>query len=149
MGLCRTPYIPLTTKQGGRKVPLSNFRQTVKGGRLDVDESVNGTHFRIQRSVVKWCNELSYIFRQSPKWVKADRAQYVWTSSVPITIVVMTLLKQCNWHLPYCKWDQQGHHHNGDQVARRPSHDVLNLWPPICDPSVWGAWGYGMGALSR
>ena len=24
-------------------------------------------------------------------------------------------------------------------------HDVLNLWSPICDPSVWGMWGQGMG----
>ena len=31
-------------------------------------------------------------FHQSPKWVKADRAQYLWPSSGPITIVVMTLL---------------------------------------------------------
>ena len=28
---------------------------------------------------------------QSPKWVKADRTQYVWSSSSPITIVVMAL----------------------------------------------------------
>ena len=27
---------------------------------------------------------------------------------------------------------QQGHHHNGD--------DVLNLWSPIYDPSVWTTW---------
>ena len=39
---------------------------------------------------------------------------------------------------------QQGHHHNGDQVARRPRpHDVLNLWSPIYDPYVWGTWGSG------
>ena len=36
-----------------------------------------------------WCKEQSFSFRQSPKWVKADGAQYVLSS--PITIVVMTL----------------------------------------------------------
>ena len=27
------------------------------------------------------------------------------------------------------------------------SHDVLNLWLPIYDPSVWGNLGIGMGSF--
>ena len=32
-------------------------------------------------------------FTKAHKWVKAERAQYVWSSSDPITIVVMTLFE--------------------------------------------------------
>ena len=38
---------------------------------------------------------------------------------------------------------KQGHHHNGDQAARRPPHDVLNLRSPIYDP-LSGVLGIGM-----
>ena len=38
-------------------------------------------------------NEQSYSFRQSPKQVKAGRAKYEWSSSGPITTVVMTLFQ--------------------------------------------------------
>ena len=36
----------------------------------------------------------------------------------------------------------QGYHHNGDQAARQ-SRNVLNLWSPICDPSVWAGGSRG------
>ena len=36
---------------------------------------------------------------------------------------------------------QQGHHYNGDQAARRPPHDVLNLFSPTSDPSIWSTRG--------
>ena len=70
-----------------RKVPPFKFWPTS----LEVVENVSRTHFRLHWLVVKWCSEQSYSFRQSSKWVKADRAQYVWSSSGPITLVVMTL----------------------------------------------------------
>ena len=74
-------------KQGGRTVSFP-----ISANRLEVAENVNRAHFRISWLVVKWCNEQSYLFRQSHKWAKADRAQYVWSSCGPITIVLMTLL---------------------------------------------------------
>ena len=51
--------------------------------------------FRTNQLVIKWCNEQSYSFRQSSKWVNADRAQYVQSSSSPITIVAITSFQ---WH---------------------------------------------------
>ena len=40
----------------------------------------------------------------------------------------------------------KGHYHKGDQAARRPPNDVLNLWSPICNDSGWGTWESGMGS---
>ena len=64
----------------------------ISANRLKVVKNANLTHFSIHWLVVKWCHEQSYSFQQSPKRVKADRAQYAWSSSNPITIVVTTLL---------------------------------------------------------
>ena len=50
------------------------------------------------------------------------------------------------WQQPSTEPTQQGHHHNGDQAARRPPHDVFNLWSPICDRSVWATCGVGNGS---
>ena len=91
-----------------------------------VDETVNRAHFRIYLLVVKWCNEQLYSFRQIPKWVNADRAQYVPSSSGPITIVVMTLLTLENvqpqriYNRMIFVYGEQGHNHHGDQAAWRP-----------------------------
>ena len=79
-------HLPLTPKLGVENSPFH-----ISANRSEVDESVNRTNFSIHWLVVKWCNEQSYSFRRSPKWVKADQAQYVYSSSSPITIVVMTL----------------------------------------------------------
>ena len=70
------------------------------------DENVNRAHFRIYLLAVKWCSEQSYSFHQKPKWVNADRAQYVWSSSGPFTIVMMTLLiwLMCCWLYLFQRW---------------------------------------------
>ena len=39
----------------------------------------------------------------------------------------------------------QGHHHNVIRPLSTNPHDVRNLLSPICNPSVWGTWGSGMG----
>ena len=87
MGISLTPMSCLTLQNGSRKVPLWNCRQS-----LEIDETVNSAHLRIDWQAVKWCHEQSYSFCQSVKWVNADRALYVRSSSGPIAIVVMTLL---------------------------------------------------------
>ena len=43
---------------------------------------------------------------------------------------------------------QQGHHHNGDQAARRP-HMTRSLWSLICDPLVWGTCVVGDGPIRQ
>ena len=67
-----------------RAVEKSSFEMSAN--QLEVVENVNRRHFRIHRLVVKWRNEQSKSFRQSPNLVKA---QCVGSS---INIVVMTLL---------------------------------------------------------
>ena len=82
-----------TSNSPNRRV--EKFRFQISANRLEVVKNVNRTHFRTHRLVVKWCNEQSTRvswFRQSHNWVKADRAQYVWSSCGRIAIVVMTLL---------------------------------------------------------
>ena len=51
---------PLTAKSGVEKSPFQ-----ISTNRLEVDENVNRTPFKIHWLVVKGCNEQSYIFRQS------------------------------------------------------------------------------------
>ena len=80
-------HTPLTSKQGIEHPP---FR--ISAYRLEIDENVKRAYFRIHLLVVKWCNEQSYRFRQSPKWVNADRAQFVQSSSGLIAVVLMMLL---------------------------------------------------------
>ena len=63
------------TGGGGWKVSLSNCSQTA------------GRHFL---ALNLWLGQ-SYSFQQSPKWVNADRTQYVRSSRSPITIVVIIL----------------------------------------------------------
>ena len=72
------------------------------------------------------------------------RVQVNWTHDLRVT-------RQNSFHWATVPWYEQGHHHNGDQVARRSTtpHDVLNMWPPICDPSVWGTWESVIGLFSR
>ena len=92
MGPSVTPTASLTPKPGVEKSPFQ-----ISANQLEIFENVNWTHyFRIHGLVVKWCNEQSCSFHQSPKWVQTDRAQHVWSSSSPITIVVMTLLSISN-----------------------------------------------------
>ena len=71
----------------GSKSSAFEFQQTVVGG----CRRCNRTRFRMHWLVVKWCNEQSYSYRRSHKLMKADRAQFVWSSSGPITLVVMTI----------------------------------------------------------
>ena len=70
-----------------QKVSLSNCSQPVGVWRKYQESTCFRTHFL----GLKWCHKQSYSFRQSPNWVTADRAQYVWSSSSLITIVVMNL----------------------------------------------------------
>ena len=73
------PHGPLTPQTVGRKVSLSNFSRSLGNWR-----QFNRAHFTIPLLVVKWCSEKqSY----NHKWVNTDRAQYVRSSSGPITIV--------------------------------------------------------------
>ena len=75
-----SPHLPLTRRTEGRK---SSF-QISPPNRLEVDKDVNRAHFIIEWLVVKWWNEHFWtIVQLSPEWVKADRAQYAWSSSGP------------------------------------------------------------------
>ena len=58
---------------------------------LEINENANWANFRTHWLAVKWCREQSYSFRQIPKWVNANRAQYVRSSSRLIAILAMTL----------------------------------------------------------
>ena len=69
----------------------------ISANRLELDENVNRTHFKTHWLVVKWCNEQSYIFWQSPKWVNADWAQYMRSSSGLTINVVITLFFFLLW----------------------------------------------------
>ena len=69
---------------GLEKSPFQLF--PISANRLEVNENVNGTRFK-HWVVVKWRNEQSYSFRQSPKWAKVDRAHCV----VVERILLMTL----------------------------------------------------------
>ena len=81
------PQLLVIPKQ---EVEKSLFHITAK--RLEINENVNRADLRTHWLVVKWCHEQSYSFRQSPKRMIIDRAQYVLSSSSLITTVVMTLL---------------------------------------------------------
>ena len=71
------PYHP---KQGVAKSPFQ-----IATTRLEIDKHINRKHLITHLLNVRWCHDQSYNFRQSPKWVKADRAQYVRSSSGLIT----------------------------------------------------------------
>ena len=49
---------------------------------------------------VMWCSEQLYNFRQSPKWVLANRAQYVRSSSGLIAIVSISLCIYFHFKIP-------------------------------------------------
>ena len=66
--------VPLTPKSRVEsKSP--HFKSNAK--RLEIDENGNRAHLRTHWLAVNW-----YSFHQSPKWVNADRAKYVWSSSL-------------------------------------------------------------------
>ena len=90
MDLFLNHHVPLTpSNRGSKSLPFKNAAKY-----LEISENVNRLllwkHFLA-------LNVQSYSFRQSRKWVKVDRAQYVWSSSGPITIVVMTLTCFCRF----------------------------------------------------
>ena len=62
---------PIVLFNPSNKVSLLDYSQTV-GKRRNVSRA----HFRKLWLVVKWCNEQSYIYRQSPKWVNAYQRKY-------------------------------------------------------------------------
>ena len=76
------------------KSPLSNFSHPVGGRRKCQCSTV-----RTLWLVLKWCNEQPYSFCRSAKWVITNRAQYVWSSSGPITTVVIAL---SGWGFSLC-----------------------------------------------
>ena len=71
-------------KWGSKSLP---FRLSAK--RLEIDENISRAHPKTHWPSVKWCHEQSCSFCQRPKWVSADRAQYVRSLSGRITIVAM------------------------------------------------------------
>ena len=89
MGECWTvewayphPKVPLNPpNRGDLKVTPFQFQPSS----FKIDENANRAHLRTY-----WLTALMP-WRQSPKWVDADRAQHVWLSSGQITIVVITL----------------------------------------------------------
>ena len=81
---------PPTTFYPKPGVERSPFQ--ISANQLEADENVNTAHFRTRLLAVKWCDEQSYSFHQSSKWVNADRAQYACSSRDSITILVMALL---------------------------------------------------------
>ena len=75
-------------KPGGRKVPF-----TISANLIEIDEDVNRAHLRthwlaIRSDALNNCTA----FCQRVKWMNADRAQYVRSSSGLVIILVMTLL---------------------------------------------------------
>ena len=52
MGLSLTPHFPLNPPLGAEKSPIQ-----ISANRLEVDQNVDRTYFRIHWLVVKWCNE--------------------------------------------------------------------------------------------
>ena len=77
------PNVHPNPPKRGQKVPLSDFSQYVGDG----GKCLSGTF----EKALAGC-ESSYSFRQNPKWVNTDKAQYAqWWSNDLITIVVMTL----------------------------------------------------------
>ena len=80
------PTSPLPTEAGVEKSP---FQTAPK--RLEMDENVNSARLIRHFLSLKWCREQSYSFRQSLKYVNANRTQYVQSSSNLIIIVVMIL----------------------------------------------------------
>ena len=76
---------PLWPQTKGWKVPRSDFSQPVG----DPRKFQQGTF----ENTLAGCKVMPCTFHHNPKWVNADRAQYVRSSSSPITIVVMTLPK--------------------------------------------------------
>ena len=88
MGLSPTPRPP-NPQTGGRKDSLSNCIQLVIDRQKECQISKLENTYSLPGCEV--CHEQSYSLRQSPKWVNADRVQYVRSSSGLITIVVITL----------------------------------------------------------
>ena len=46
---------------------LETIRFKISAKRLEIDENVNGAHFRTHKLAMKWFREQSYCFRQSPQ----------------------------------------------------------------------------------
>ena len=92
------PSRPLNPKAGVKNPPLNlqpnGWRST---------KTVSRAHFSTRWLAVKWCIEQSYSFCQSPEFVNANRTQYVWSSSSPITIVGMTLFWSWQYLIIYAK----------------------------------------------
>ena len=74
------PWPPTTPRLKPPKQEVEKFPFQISASRLEVDDNVNRARaqFRIPLLAVKWCS-----FRQSPKWVNADRAQYGRSSRSP------------------------------------------------------------------
>ena len=97
-------------------VEKSPFQISANG--IEVNENVNRAHLRIPWLVVKWCNEQLYSFRQRPKWVNTDRAQYVRSLSSLIIIVVMTVC-------------------NNQQFIERPNTWQSHAIKPVCSSWIY------------
>ena len=87
MSYPRTPMSPKPLNLELWKSPLK-----ILTNRLEIDENANRAHLIRHWLAVKWCHKQSESFCPSPKWLNADRTQYVRSSSCLITIVVTTLL---------------------------------------------------------
>ena len=92
------PTLTLTLNGLTRKPGVENPPLQISANQLEVDENVSGAHFRIHLLLVKWCNENFHCGRNAiqlsskPQMSESRSSTIcVWSSSGPITIVVMTL----------------------------------------------------------
>ena len=94
---------------------------------------------------------LNWKVKQSNKYFESFKVE--WHQILTDSLYISRLLVWYITHVPILELNtslwviKQGHHHYGDQAARRP-HTICSICGrQICNPSVCGTWGSGMAAF--